>query len=141
MKDLRTVTHAQFKDEIGLQGVPTEHIAFTCPRCGTVQSAMSLIRAGAGTTYEAVQGQVGFSCVGRYTGAGAHKNGNPPGHGCNWTLGGIFPIYNYVVDTGTAEAPQPHPLFEPATPAEAKALMDTNAVLGYVEGKPVFKGD
>lgn len=135
---MRTVKHSEFLAEIKAQGVPRIHAAFNCPVCGTTQSAMSLIRAGAGKTYEDVEKMIGFSCVGRYTGAGQHTKGQPPGNGCNWTLGGFLPANDYEVET---EDDKVHPLFAPSSPDEAKALMEQNRVLGTVDDRDVFKGD
>lgn len=133
----RSVAYEDFLAEVRKQGVPSEHIAYKCCVCGTIQSGMSLIRAGAGKDFAAVSSTVGFSCVGRFTGAGSHKKGTPPGRGCNYTLGGLFKLNTYeVVKDG-----EQHPLFEPATPAEAKELLKANRILGHVDGKPVFKGD
>ena len=56
--------------ELKAQGVPRKHLAFRCPICQTIQSMASLMAAGAGDSEEAVEKYLGFSCVGRFTGAG-----------------------------------------------------------------------
>jgi hypothetical protein len=110
----------QFFDRLRQQGVPREHVAFRCPICGTVQSMAALILAGAGSSEDEVEGYVGFSCIGRWTNAGPHLKGTPPGRGCDWTLGGLFRIHKLVVIT---EDQKEHARFEIATPDEARALM------------------
>jgi len=113
------MTIEEYREAIRAQGVPREHVAFRCPMCGTIQSMTSLIRAGAGRTAEEVERYVGFSCVGRWTGAGSPRPENQ-GKGCNWTLGGLLQLHRLevVTEDGTA-----HPWFEVATPEEAQALM------------------
>lgn len=76
-----------------------------------------LIRAGAGITESEVDRFIGFSCVGRWTGAPSprpKKDGKP----CNWTLGGLFQTHKLaVIDEDGRE----HPRFEPASPEQAQA--------------------
>lgn len=116
---MRTVTLEEFRAEIKAQGLPErEDFAFKCPRCGTVQSARDLIAAGAGEDFEAVEKYMGFSCVGRWTGAGSPRK-EPDGKPCNWTLGGLFQFHDLEVDDGEGGT---HPMFEPATPEEAREL-------------------
>ena len=117
---IKTIGIKEFLELLKSQGVPREHLAFRCPMCGTVQSATDLIRAGAGKDYEDVEGFLGFSCVGRWTKAGPSLKGNPPGKGCDWTLGGLLKIRDLDVVTESGER---HPRFEPCTPGEAKAHM------------------
>jgi hypothetical protein len=88
--------------------------------CGTVQSMDTLIAVGAGSDEESVEGYVGFSCVGRWTGAGSPRK-EPDGRPCNWTLGGLLQIRELEVVTDDGEV---HHRFEIATPAEAKTLME-----------------
>ena len=112
--------HARMKAQ-GVAG--TEHIAFKCPMCGTVQSIASLVRAGVDPK-DAEGKYIGFSCEGRFTNAGP-----PPKHpgaakigkrGCNWTLGGLFKLHQIEVET---EDGKRHPTFALATPDEARALV------------------
>lgn len=44
--------------------------AVKCPMCGTIQTAQDFIDAGQGRSFDDVQGKLGYSCIGRYTGAG-----------------------------------------------------------------------
>ena len=117
---MKRVSQTELHDEMRAQGVPFEHVAFTCPVCGTVQSATSLIRAGAGATVDDVEKYVAFSCVGRWTNAGPHDRFRPPGRGCDWTLGGLFRIHKLEVlyPNGDVRA-----CFEFATAEQARALM------------------
>lgn len=116
--------HAAFK----AQQVGKQHLAFVCPMCGTVQSCQSLINAGAGKTVEEVEKYVGFSCVGRWTQAGPPPNKPKDNNtkGCNWTLGGLFRMHTLEValEDGTTRQMS----FEVATPEQAQALRDRNAI-------------
>lgn len=114
-EDVKIITVEEFHAALKDQGVPREHLAFKCPMCGTVQSAQDLIKAGAGKTFADVAGYLGFSCVGRFTGAGAPRKSHD-GSPCNWSLGGLFQLHKLeVVD----EDGKHFPHFEPATAAEA----------------------
>lgn len=115
--EVRKITVATFHDELRAQGVAREDLAFVCPMCGTVQSARDLIEVGAGKTFDEVEKYLAFSCVGRWTGAGAPR-AEPDGKPCNWTLGGLFTTHKLEVVTEDGEK---HPRFEPARPAQAKA--------------------
>lgn len=122
----KTISHAEFRAELKMQGmVDRLDYAFVCPACGTIQSARSLIAAGAGKTFEDVERRVGFSCVGRWTHA------EPPpqkplrsiaGRGCNWTLGGLLKIHQLQVIAKDGNST--YPLFEIALPWEAQDLRD-----------------
>lgn len=118
MSDVRTLSYDDFDAELRGQGVSSRwHAAFVCPACGTVQSAQSLIDAGASS--EEVGKYLGFSCVGRWTGAPAHRRGDAPGKGCDWTLGGLFKIHKLEVVTPDGVH---HPSFEVASPEQAQKL-------------------
>lgn len=117
----RIITLAEFHSALKAQGVPKEHMAMKCPRCKTIQSATDLIAAGAGNSFEDVEKYVGFSCIGRFTNAGGHKDGTPPGRGCDWTLGGFFTIHELEVINADGKF---CPTFEPASPEEAQAHMN-----------------
>lgn len=112
MGDREEITLEQFHARLLEQGMPTEHLAFRCPKCGTVQSVADLILAGAGEDVAAVEKYIGFSCVGRWSRA----------KGCDWTLGGLFQIHKLTVVTPDGMR---HPSFEIATADEAKALRDS----------------
>lgn len=117
---MNIMTLDEFHAAIRLQDVPLHQVAFRCPMCGTVQCANDLLAAGAGASFEDVEKYIGFSCVGRFTGAGQHVAGTDPGRGCNWTLGGLFQIHKLEVVTDDGVH---HPRFELASEAEAKAHM------------------
>lgn len=116
----KTLTIRVFHELMRNQNVPREFIAFKCPICGTVQTGTDLIRAGAGKTFDEIEKYLGFSCVGRWTNAGAFKKGSPSGKGCDWTLGGLFHVHKVEVITEDGEK---HMTFELATPEEAQAHM------------------
>lgn len=106
------------------QGVSArEHIAFKCPICSTVQSMASLLRAG--VPAERVENYIGFSCEGRFTGAGPHKPGSDT-RGCDWTLGGLFSLHTLEVMLPDGKA---QPSFALATPDEAKELEAQSAAV------------
>lgn len=119
MSNIETITIPEFHARLKAQGVKRhEDFAFKCPMCGTVQSGQSLICAGAGKDFDAVEKYVGFSCVGRFTGAGAPRK-KPDGKPCDWTLGGFFRLHKLeVIDEGGKHCPR----FEIAPPEEAQAL-------------------
>lgn len=119
---MRTVTLDEFQSALRAQGVSShEHFAFKCPMCGTVQSARDLIAAGAGKDFDAVERFVGFSCVGRFIGAGSPRK-EPDGKPCNWTLGGLFRLHKLEVIDSKGDK---HPRFELASPEEAQAHQAT----------------
>lgn len=120
---MKTMTLDEFKTAVLAQGVPHEHIAVVCPMCGTIQSGADLIAAGAGADFDAVEKYLGFSCVGRFTGAESPRK-KPDGKPCNWTLGGLFSLHKLEVVTPEGNR---HPRFELASPDEAKAHMTTSA--------------
>jgi hypothetical protein len=111
-----------FQAALLAQDVPRDHMAVICPMCKTPQSAFDLIRAGAGATMEEVEGQRGFSCVGRFTG-GKGPRREPDGNPCDWTLGGFLKLHELEVERadGTRE-----PFFMPASPEQAQQLMRGN---------------
>lgn len=111
----------EFRALLKAQGVAPLDYAFRCPLCGTVQSARWLIKAGAGKDFDAVNGCVGFSCVGRYTGKKSPSVEQGEGHGCNWTLGGLLSLHELEVIKPDGVS---HPRFEPASAAEALALAE-----------------
>lgn len=120
---MKTMTMDEFKAAVLAQGVPHEHIAVVCPMCGTIQSGADLIAAGAGADFDAVEKYLGFSCVGRFTGAEGPRK-KPDGKPCNWTLGGLFSLHKLEVVTPDGNR---HPRFELVSPDEAKAHMAARA--------------
>lgn len=115
---MKTMTVAEFHAACKAQGVKShEDTAMVCPMCGTVQSARDLIAAGAGADFDAVEKYLGFSCVGRFTGAVSPRKDRPDGQPCNWTLGGLFRTHKLEVVTPDGKH---HPSFELATPEQAQ---------------------
>ena len=97
---MRTMTIAEYRAALQSQGVPIEEVKVICPRCKTEQCANDLIDAGAGNSFDDVQGYIGYSCVGRFD----------TSKGCNWTLGGLFQLHELEVITEDGKA---HPRFMP----------------------------
>jgi len=109
------MTVEEFHAVLRAQGAASQELlVFKCPMCGTLQSISDLVRVGAGA--KAVHGIIGFSCIGRFTGAGPFMKGKKPGLGCNWTLGGLLHLHELEVITEDGKA---HPHFMPATPEAA----------------------
>lgn len=114
---MEKITLDEFRARIKAQGVSDRtHAAFKCPMCKTVQSMKSF--ASAGVDEQTAERYIGFSCVGRVSGAESPRK-NPDGKPCNWTLGGLLRLHEMEVidDEGIS-----HPHFEVATPEEAQAL-------------------
>ena len=64
-----------------------------CPVCKTPQTAKQLMETS-GYGDEKVQAILGFSCVGRFNGAGEfNKDRKEKKFGCNWTLGGLLRLH------------------------------------------------
>lgn len=116
------ITLEDFRSRLTAQSVARKDLAMICPVCRTVQSMQSLILAG--VSEADVEGVAGFACVGRFTNAGEHKQGDPPGKGCNWTLGGLFRIHELEVLGPDGD---PRPFFAVATAEQAQALAAENA--------------
>ncbi|MGH8083897.1 MAG: VVA0879 family protein [Lysobacter sp.] len=114
---MERMTLSEFHAAVKAQGVPPEDVAVVCPMCATVESARDLIAAGAGDDFDSVQKFLGFSCVGRFTGAGSPRN-EPDGEPCNWTLGGLFLAHKFEVVTDDGKG---HAHFELCTPEQAQA--------------------
>lgn len=124
---MKTLTLDQFKQQLKDQGVELLDFAFSCPMCGTIQSARLLIKSGAGEDYDAVSRVLGFSCVGRFTGKGSPSKESAEQQGCNWSLGGLFQTHTLEVITPDGEK---HPHFEPATAEQAQSLANRLEVSG-----------
>jgi hypothetical protein len=112
---MKRMTLEEFQAACMTQASSSELTTVKCPMCGTLQNALDFIAAGAGKDWDDVRGYIGFSCVGRFTGAGAPRK-EPDGQPCNWSLGGLFKIHRMEVVTPAGVA---HPHFELATPDEA----------------------
>ena len=111
---MKTMIYPEFQQALSGQGVPKEHYAFICPRCKTVQSATSFIKAGVSDDWEVVRRHVGTNCIGRFD---ASK-------GCDWSLRGLLQIHELEV---TDASGQVHPFFELATSEQAQALKESNS--------------
>lgn len=121
---MQRMTIDEFHAALKAQGVSShEDCAFVCPMCKCVQSARDLIEAGAGADFDSVERYLGFSCVGRFTGASTPRR-EPDGKPCDWTLGGLFSTHRLEVVTEDGEV---HPRFEVATPEQAQALQQRHA--------------
>lgn len=114
---MKTMTLDEFHAACKAQASRSDTIVFKCPMCSTLQSARDLIVAGAGSTFDEVERYLGFSCVGRFTGAGSPRK-KPDGKPCNWSLGGLFRTHEMEVLTPDGKR---HPRFELATREEADA--------------------
>lgn len=115
---MKLMTVIEFHAALMAQGVKSQcELALICPMCGTVQNGKDLIAAGAGSTFDDVEKYLGFSCIGRFTGAPSPRKA-PDGKPCNWTLGGLFKTHKLEVVTPDGKH---HPRFEPATPEQAQA--------------------
>lgn len=115
----RRLTVGEYLAELKAQGVPRKHVAHKCIVCGTVQSMHTLVQVGCRS--EDVQKFFGFSCIGRFTGAGPFEEGTPSGRGCDWTIGGLFGNLGRGVIVVTEDGVE-HPRFDVATPDEARDL-------------------
>lgn len=123
---METLTLEEFRSKLKEQGVPTEHFAFKCPACGTVQSGYDLIKNDAGKDFDDIQKYLAFSCIGRFTHHKPPPQQKSTQEGCNWTLGGLFKIHTLMVITPDGAS---HPRFDIATPEEAKLHMEKNISL------------
>lgn len=118
---VEVVPIAEFVERMRAQGVPVENVAFICPMCQTIQTGLDLIESGAGEDMDEVDKFLGFSCVGRFLGAGEPR-AEPDGKPCNYTLGGLFKFHKTEIQYETYM----RAVFELATPEQAKAHMKDN---------------
>lgn len=116
-REPQSMSLEEFHAACKAQAPSSDQIVFRCPMCKTLQSARDLIAAGAGSTFDDVERYLGFSCVGRFTGAGSPRK-EPDGAPCNWTLGGLFTLHRLTVVTPDGKQ---HPRFEIASREEADA--------------------
>ncbi len=98
---------ADFQAKMREQGTSGPgNIAFICPMCGTAQSIRTLLSAG--VSEEKVTKYIGFSCEGRWRGAGPARKPGRRGEGvrgCDWTLGGLFQFHEVEVQTPEGAIP------------------------------------
>lgn len=86
------MTHAEFFGEATRRFGPDQHDwRFVCPCCGHEARAADWLAAGA------PQSAIGFSCVGRWSGAPRDAFGEGPGP-CNYAGGGLFELNPMDVD-------------------------------------------
>lgn len=122
--EMKTMKVEDFHAALKGQGVPSsEDYAVICPMCSTVQSARDLIAAGAGKDMDEVEKYLGFSCVGRFTGAPSPRK-EADGLSCNWTLGGLFSLHKLEVITPDGKK---HPRFDLASPEQAQSHAKSHA--------------
>lgn len=124
---MNRITIPELHSLLRAQGVSgNKHFAFKCVICGTVQSMASLKRAGCPD--EKLESQIGFSCEGRWSNAGAWprderkrdaRRADNNKRGCDWTLGGLFRLHETEV---LNEDGKPQPIFHIASADEAHAL-------------------
>ncbi|CAB3890410.1 VVA0879 family protein [Achromobacter piechaudii] len=114
---MKRMTLEEFQAACMAQASRSELTTVKCPMCSTLQNGIDFIGAGAGKDWHDVARFVGFSCVGRFTGAGSPRK-EPDGKASNWSLGGLFKTHRMVVMTPDGIE---HPHFELATPEEATA--------------------
>lgn len=129
---MNTMTLSEFHAACKAQAPSRDQVVFRCPMCKTMQSGADLIRAGAGATFEEVEGYLGFSCIGRFTGAPSPRK-EPDGKPCDWTLGGLFSAHTFEVVT---EDGKHHPTFELASVEDAMRHRGTVAASIAVERLP-----
>jgi len=104
----RQMPEHEYMAKLEAQGVPVQHYAFRCPRCGHIQSFSSLARH---MSQEQAQSVAYYCCEGRFT----------KDCGCDWTLGGLFRIH--TLEVIREEDGEEIPSFELASAEEAKTLM------------------
>lgn len=105
------ISVGEFSGRMKAQGVSSsDHCAFICPNCGTIQSTHSFIAAG--VDRERAEKAIAFSCIGRLV----------DGQGCDWTLGGLFKIHELTVITDDGAE---HPRFRFASAEDAMRLEKT----------------
>ena len=112
---MNTMTIDEYHAALNAQGIKDRaELVMICPMCGTQQTGNDMIAAGAGKTFDDVEEYLGFSCVGRFTGAGSPRE-KQDGKPCNWTLGGLLRMHTLEVVTPDGAR---HPRFEVATPEQ-----------------------
>ncbi len=125
---METITLQEFQDRCRAQGVPREHIAFKCPRCGTVQSMASL--AEAGCPRDNLEKAIGFTCEGVFSNIGGFRpfraTRELPLRGCDYSLG---PRHAHA-DLAVVHLGHSYEHFAVATPEEAQSLYRVISLLG-----------
>lgn len=106
---VRLVSYIDFLATLKEQDVPDAHCAFKCPACGHVQSAAAIARHTRDA--ESAMADVQSHCEGSFS----KEYG-----GCNWSLDPDEGLHKLEVEDIYGNI---IPVFEPASPEEAKALM------------------
>jgi hypothetical protein len=89
------VTHADWLAEgERLFGPDARDWRFVCPSCGHVQTVRDF--EAAGVSQDTIYKVIGFSCIGRFTGAEGAFN-REKWKPCNYTSGGLFVINKRAV--------------------------------------------
>ena len=105
---MKKITHKEWLAEAEAKfGKDPKGWKFICPVCKTVQSIQDFLDLG--VDKETIQGQIGFSCIGRQKNSGPWKKKDKPGKGCDWTLGGLFQFHTLEIQTDDGKS---HPQFE-----------------------------
>ena len=120
--DRKVINEIEYAKLLDAQEVPKMDYAVKCCMCGTVQSARDFLNLGIAPSE--IGKYLGFSCIGRFMGAGSPR-ATPDSKPCNWTLGGLFKTHKLEVELRDGKR---MPVFEPATKKEAQALMQENYV-------------
>lgn len=120
---MKTLTLEEFQAKCRAQANSHEEIVFVCPMCKTPQTALDFIAAGAGKDFGEIERYLGFSCIGRFTGAPSPRQ-VPDGQPCDWTLGGLFALHTLEITTPDGKS---HPHFELATKEMAQAHRERSA--------------
>ncbi len=116
---MKTMSVKEFYAAFKAQGaIDAFDACVVCPMCGTVQNGRDFVAAGAAKTLDDIGGLLGSSCIGRQTHHLPPPKEKGTQIGCNWALWGFLQLHDLeVID----EDGQKFPMFEPATPEQAKA--------------------
>lgn len=114
---MKRMTLDEFQTACKEQASSSELTTVKCPMCRTLQNGHDFINAGVGKDWSDVSRHVGFSCLGRFTGAGSPRR-EADGKPCNWTLGGFLRTHRLMIVTPDGEE---HPHFELVSKEEAEA--------------------
>lgn len=110
-RGFRTMSLAEYHAALAKAwGDDPKHWRFVCPSCGVTQSIADFIEARPDVDPNVLARSVGFSCIGRWTGAEGAFNREKFAP-CNYTSGGLFCINALVVVMDDGEQV---PAFEPA---------------------------
>lgn len=120
---MKTLAIEEFQAACKQQAASMLETVVVCPVCKTLQSGEDFVAAG--MDVKKVGGVLGYSCVGRYTGAKGPRK-EPDGQPCNWTLAGLFQLHTLEVVTPDGEK---HPHFELASDEAAQEYRQKRAAV------------